>query len=728
MSSLKPSKYIDLQPFQAWVQQSLPAVYDDSLSYTDLLAKMLAYLNNLVANNNTLSTDVTNAINYINTFFESTDFQDKVDDKLNRMASDGSLSRLIQPLFDAYKVQIDSEVATQNTSISNIQSQQTVLKERMDTFTQLPSGSTSGDAELHDIRVGANGVTYNTAGDAVRGQYSQLKEDLGNKNNLNTDNKSNLVNAINEVNNRFISPVAEAVREWLNEHPEATTTVQDESLTYKKFVKGTLGYVTPEMFGAVGDGVTDDTNAIKTAISSGFDVKLGDNKTYAISVIDEELLLNDMKLYSDKRSTIKCLLNSSETGLSNVGFHYCFNFKGSNFEIKNVTFDANSDWVERPNKESGSEWDNYYSKRNSTIVNTRIKNAKNVKLENVTFTKGLCSIKFFSSSFIEINNCEFNTTLADSLYITDGTKDVIVTNCNAYNNGDDTYCVNVDIGGIPEKVTFINCTGYNLHGNLCKVYGGKNVTFLNCNGECVRTGGISAEAPNESTWGITVENVLFKNCNLILNNGGALGNSYNNKTHHKNICVENCKFSGSRVYIDSINGMTFRSCIFDNGFNIYRSYNTTFDCCEITSDNNLFLQNAYDICFKNCVITNKCINDDVIHANESGIDTSNRRCINLYQGNIFLDGNTYIFGSTDLPTYAIAFDGHMNASGKQSVIDNDSLLQENNENFKITKKGILDLSKSSIYNKICLDVGTMFIESDVLKIKTQSGIKTITLS
>ena len=140
MSSLKPSKYIDLQPFQAWVQQSLPAVYDDSLSYTDLLAKMLAYLNNLVANNNALSTDVTNAINYINTFFESTDFQDKVDDKLNRMAEDGSLSKLIQPLFDAYKAQIDQTVATQNTSISNIQSQQTVLEKRMDTFTKFLGG------------------------------------------------------------------------------------------------------------------------------------------------------------------------------------------------------------------------------------------------------------------------------------------------------------------------------------------------------------------------------------------------------------------------------------------------------------------------------------------------------------------------------------------------------------------------------------------------------------
>ena len=64
--AIKPSQYKILQPFQAWVQQTLPAIYDDSLSYTDLLAKLLYYVNTLAENNTTLSNDVTNAINYIN--------------------------------------------------------------------------------------------------------------------------------------------------------------------------------------------------------------------------------------------------------------------------------------------------------------------------------------------------------------------------------------------------------------------------------------------------------------------------------------------------------------------------------------------------------------------------------------------------------------------------------------------------------------------------------------
>ena len=97
-------EYTELTPFRYWCQKVLPLVYDDSLSYYELLCKVLDYLNKTMHDVDTLHGDVVNLHTaykklqeYVNSYFDNLDVQEEINKKLDKMASDGSLLTIISP-------------------------------------------------------------------------------------------------------------------------------------------------------------------------------------------------------------------------------------------------------------------------------------------------------------------------------------------------------------------------------------------------------------------------------------------------------------------------------------------------------------------------------------------------------------------------------------------------------------------------------------------------------
>ena len=98
---------------------------------------------------------------------------------------------------------------------------------------------------------------------------------------------------------------------------DTSTTDTDKTWSAKKLndecsdLSTAIAYKTPEMFGAVGDGMTDDSEAVQDAVDAGYAVRFGDNKTYYLA--SAVTINHDCHLIGGKDTVIKTKTPSGGT-------------------------------------------------------------------------------------------------------------------------------------------------------------------------------------------------------------------------------------------------------------------------------------------------------------------------------------------------------------------------------------------------------------------------------
>lgn len=421
-------------------------------------------------------------------------------------------------------------------------------------------------------------------------EYLNKIIDNNNKQNDNINQlEQNFITLYNYVNNYFNN---------LDVQEEINKKI-DELITTGEFNSFLSGIYTPEMFGAKGDGVTDDTEAIQKALAFN---NVNISKNY---IITENLVLHsNLKVFGGGTITKKVEFNDSYL---NHSIFSCTN--SNNIDINNIVLISNS-------------------------LAISVHGCSNVNITNLIINSEKYSILISDSEKNESNGItisniklENDVTIisSDGIHIDGGCSNIYVTNV-AGTTGDDFIALNA-IEGTRKTIKNviidnIKCSGYagvRLYGQL----------------KCV------------------IENVSINNSYINSDNGIRLTNIVgfteinHNAPTFNNIVFNNCIVNSSirNVFLSYINGsVTFNNCTFVatvnpnvGFFNSSINSSLIFNSCLFNTNSSAFIQdcvlatppencNTYgNITLNNCDIKKVFLcfgtNKKTININNCDIDT-----------------------------------------------------------------------------------------------------------
>ena len=360
--------------------------------------------------------------------------------------------------------------------INELREKDELLNSRIDNIASLPEGSTSADAELVDIRIGADGTVYPNAGSAVRTQFDKVNGELNGGEGVKGNSAYSLENTVDypimEINvygksiqggtptpenpvdivsvgdsgfdiitkddKHFnLLSVRDSGGEIITKQPVSTAVKVGENFVFKVAATGTG--LTYQWQYSTDAGKTWKNSSAKTAVYSATAMKSYDGYLYRCIVTDSNgkvEISNEATLYivSDD-----CEINTSsiETALPLCGVpvssggnytdsngqqwicdELIYNADGTGKIIKNIgkiIFDGSEDW----SKSDVTEIDRYILRNVSTKKGIRITSGLcNTYIVDVSETSDteLGKILLYPTQYdqISINFAEYGTSTVET--------------------------------------------------------------------------------------------------------------------------------------------------------------------------------------------------------------------------------------------------------------------------------------------------------------------------
>lgn len=236
--------------------------------------------------------------------------------------------------------------------------------------------------------------------------------------------------------------------------------------------------ITPEMFGAVGDGIHDDTEAIQSALDNSKYNTIYFKGTYLLSKAIKVPL--NKTLIGLKGNKLICK-GEDNPSFAQLELKCGILVQGDHVSLIGLNIEGTITWHKRTDITSSADYSSYWDNRSNGRIGICLSSVKFCKIDSCSVTKTTYGVLVQYCDNITVESCYVHHTMTDGVAIYHGSSNVkVIRCCCEYCNDDsfpvysskestDVQCENIVVAECISK--FNPARGFLNHG-------GKNVIFV----------------------------------------------------------------------------------------------------------------------------------------------------------------------------------------------------------------------------------------------------------